>query len=278
MQTKLTGRLGRGVALLGLVSVLYPGLTEAEVSRQAPPTVAPIAVLGVTPAKELGVVPMSVRNPNFPHDLSRDATGDTYDAAGLIQDTVDAFFIDDLPDNHTFGTGDETAGLNLLSGVDTRIVGTDLGPGLPGTNRLQVNYFTTDGSDLVPEGILNPDGQPFLSWRFDLGTTAAGIDKIEWSPNPGFTVVDSGICLLQDGAVLECFPLFLDDSDANGVSGLGVVGLGGEDIAGFGLDEIVMFWEIQLEGSLIEDLDGDGDVDLLDAQRFLNAFTGPIEP
>lgn len=279
MHIKLTGRVATFVAMLGIVAVLFPEQTRAELSNQTVPTVEPIAILGVTPPKKLSFVPMSVRNPAFPQKLIRDATGDTYDAAGLLRDPTSAWFLNESPDNHTFGTGEESAGLNLLSGVDTRIVGTDMGPGFPCTNLLQVNYFTVDSSDLVPVGSVSPAGLPFDAWRLDVGTTAAGVDKINWLPNPGFTVVTSGICLFQDGAQLACFELALHDSDANGVSGVGLVGLvDGADIAGIGVDEMVMFWEIQLEDPMPADLDDDDDVDLRDAQIFLNALTGPNPP
>jgi len=68
--------------------------------------------------------------------------------------------------------------------------------------------------------------------------------------------VDSGFCLLDDGQILACLELALHDSDANGVSGVGVAGLGGGDIAGFGVDEMVMYWEIQVAANC-----GDGSVD-----------------
>ncbi|MCH7994622.1 MAG: hypothetical protein IIB57_09275 [Planctomycetes bacterium] len=144
----------------------------------------------------------------------------------------------------------------------------------------------------------------------DVGTSAAPIDQIEWTPNPGFTLVDSGICLFDDGVEIQCFPLAVDDSGVDGVSGIGLVGVGGADIAGFPLDEMVMFWVIQmnpscgdghldageacddgnvangdgcsatctLEDVLFGDVDLDGDVDLFDMAIILNNMTGPIAP
>ncbi|UCC29837.1 MAG: DUF4215 domain-containing protein [Phycisphaerales bacterium] len=296
-----------GLACAGLGCFLLPVFGHEVRGTPIATSGHTAAVLGVTPQKtpQLGLI--SVRDLDVRIAALRDATGDTYDAVGLVQDAATAWIVDDVPDNHTFGTGEESAGANLISGVDMRIVGTDFGPGVPGTNSLQVNYFTTDGSDIVPAGSVSPDGLIYDSWRMDVGTTAAGTDKINWTPNPGFTVVDSGFCVADAGTVLGCFELSLHDSDANGVSGAGVVGLGGEDIAGFGVDEMIMYWEIQLapscgdghvdpgeecddgntvdgdgcsancqeEGTILGDFDGDGDVDLADYATFMRSFDGP---
>jgi cysteine-rich repeat protein len=245
-RTQTTTRCLLGSAL-GVLALL--GLNDSATQAQIEPGSSSTPVLGVTPSKTPKVAVLSVRDARFPGAVARDATGDTYDAAGLIQDSGSAYYVDDLPDSHTFGTGEESAGANMLSGVDTRIVGTDFGPGLPDTNLLQVNYFTADGSDIVPAGNVSPDGLIFEDWRLDVGTAGAGTDKINLTPNPGFTIVDSGICLLQDGVIEGCFALTLDDSDANGLSGAGVVGLGGADIAGYGIDEMIMYWEIQLNAT-----------------------------
>lgn len=296
-----------GLAYVGLGYLLLPVLGHEVRGTPTATGGHAAAVLGVTPQKTPQPSLISVRDSAARTAALRDTTGDTYDAVGLVQDVVTAWIVDDLPDNHTFGTGDESAGANLISGVDTRIVGTDFGPGVPETNLLQVNYFTVDGSDIVPAGSVSPDDLIYDSWRMDVGTTAAGTDKINWTPNPGFTVVDSGFCVADAGTVLGCFELSLHDSDANGLSGAGVVGLGGEDIAGFGVDELIMYWEIQLapscgdghvdpgeecddgntvdgdgcsancqdESTIPGDFDGDGDVDLADYATFMKFFDGP---
>lgn len=293
-----------GLACAAVACALSPAFGRETWRR--PVTVDPenIAVLGAASPKESHAPVISVRDPKA---ALRNATDDTYDAAGLVQDPDVAWFVDDLPDSHTFGTGPESAGINLISEVDTLIMGTDVGPGVPDTNLLQVNYFTEDSSDIVPAGILSPVSTAYISWRLDVGTGVAGTDKINWTPNPGFTVMDSGFCLASDGLIIQCFSLAVHDSDANGVSGIGVAELGVENIAGFGVDELIMYWEIQLapscgdghvdageqcddgntlggdgcsatcqnEGANPGDLDGDGDVDLADFAEFLRLFNGP---
>ena len=264
------------LACLGLGVLLLPVFGESGQNLPVRANGDSVPLLGVVPAKAPPLGVLSARDPSFPQAGPRDATGDTYLAAGIVQDATSAWYVDDYPDNHTFGTGDETAGANLLSEVDTRIAGMDQGPGLPGTNLLQVNYYTSDSSDIVPSGSVSPNGTYFESWRFDVGTVEDITDRINRTPNPGFTVVDSGFCVAEDGGLLGCWELAVDDSDANGVSGIGIVGLEGADIAGYGVDEMVMYWEIQLASSVSPaDFDQDGDVDLADFAVFQGRFDGP---
>jgi len=308
MRRKKVTQLAVGLMSLWLGCWLLPVFGHSNGNVRRGSRISAVPVLGTTTAKAPGFALLSARDSGYAGAAARTADGDTFDAVGIAQDAGTAWIIDDLPDNHTFGTGEESAGLNLLANVDMGIVGIDFGPGVPGTNFLQVNYYTVDGSDLVPAGSLSPDNLIFDTWRFDVGTTGAGTDKINWTPNPGFTVVDSGICLLDGGTNLGCFDLVLHDSNAAGVSGVGAVGAGGGDIGGYGVDEMVMFWEIQVapscgDGSVDAgeqcddgntangdgcsatcqnevalspaDLDGDGDVDLADHAIFIGLFTGP---
>ena len=297
------------LACLGLGCWLLPVFGQSRPGRQVVSSVPPRIILGVTPPKTPNVEIISARDPRFALLRTRDATGDSYRAAGFAQDTVNAWFLDSLPDDHTFGTGEESAGTHEISGVDIRIAGADNGPGAPDTNFLQVNYLTADGTDLVPEGSISPNNESYNSWRFDVGTVENITDKIEWTPNPGFTVVGSGFCLYQGETFMGCFDLFEDQSDANGVAGVGILGLeGGADIAGSGITEMIMYWEIQVESScgdgnvdageqcddgnnvgcdgcsptcvieLAGDFDHDGDVDLRDYWEFLQTFNGPVAP
>lgn len=306
MRKKKLTQFTVGLACLWLGCWLLPVFGQPARSHRERSTVGTIPIHTLSRSKSPSVPVISARDAAFA--TARSADGDTFGAIGSAQDAATVWLIDDVPDTHTFGTGEQSAGINALSNIDTGIVGTDFGPGVPETNFLQVNYFTTDGSDIVPAGSTSPDGLTFDSWRLDVGSTAAGTNKINWTPNPGFTVVDSGFCLLADGVNLGCVDLALHDSNANGVSGVGAAGLGGGDIAGFGVDEMVMYWEIQVapscgDGSIDAgetcddgntssgdgcsatcqeeatsspaDLDDDGDVDLDDYAIFMSMFTGP---
>jgi len=306
MRTGKRTRLIVGLACLLLAWRLLPvsaGSTRLA-QKHTRPRVVPAAAQSASKTPSVPVI--SARNEHYA--VARSADGDPYNAAGTAQDSTSAWYIDDLPDTHTFGTGPESAGANGISNVDMTIAGMDSGPGVPGTNLLQVNYLTSDGSDIIPAGSLSPGNEIYDSWRLDVGTTLAGTDKINWTPNPGFTIVESGFCAFSGGVSLGCFDLAVDDSDANGVSGIGVVGLGGGDIAGFGVDELAMYWVIQLapscgDGSLDAgeecddgntiggdgcsatchnenviapaDFDHDGDVDMNDFAAFMSMFTGP---
>ncbi len=220
-----------GLALVGICGLLLPVFGHDPQDLRTRPAIQAKTVLSATASKAPPANLLSARSDSFPPAPARDATNDTFDATALVQDETTAWYLDDLPDNHTFGTGTETAGLNLISGVDMWIAGADNGPGLPDPNLLQVNYWTSDGSDLVPAGAISENSTAFQSWRFDVGTGAAGTDKITWTPDPDYTILESGICLYDNGANMGCFELILHDSDANGLSGVGVVGLGGADIA-----------------------------------------------
>ena len=108
MLNKNVGRIAIWFACLAVGCLLIPVLSRANPSRQSTVISEPAAVLGVTPTKALAFTPKSVRDPDYPHELARDATGDTYGAVGLMQDQDTAFFLDEEPHIHTFGTGQET--------------------------------------------------------------------------------------------------------------------------------------------------------------------------
>lgn len=271
----------------------------------ATPTDGFITPLVLKTSKAPSVPLISARNQAF---SASSGTSDTFDAVGSAQDVTGAWAIDDQPDTHSFGTGQQDAGANLLSNAAMAIVGSDLGPGTLGSNFIQVNYFTTDLSDIIPAGATSPDGQAFHSWRLDVGTGLAGSNSIDLPYLSNITVVDSGYCLLDGGEIVGCVELSSDDSSTDGVAGIGVAGLDGSDIAGSGIDEMIMFWEVQAgpicgDGNVDEDeecddgntndndgcsstcqieadlspadLDRDGDVDLHDYAIFVTMFTGP---
>ncbi len=174
--------------------------------------------------------------------------GDTYDARALLQDGINAFFIDDVPNNHAFG-GLENAGSNLTGNAGDAFQIASLHTNLGATELVQVEMgnFSANGALSAWQpfaGLLSPNGVVFTSWRFDMGGIAAGPDDIAWDfdfnvINAGFTVFDSA------GASIGTFALTVDNSSANALSGLGVVGIGGGDIGGFDLASFQLFWEIE---------------------------------
>ncbi len=99
-----------------------------------------IAILGETPSQPVTYLPLSVCPGASRSPGAISADNDTFKAAGFAYTTTTAEFLDDIPDDHTFGTGEESAGANLLSGVDMRIVAADLGPMGAGDHFIQVNY------------------------------------------------------------------------------------------------------------------------------------------
>ncbi len=312
-----TSRVRKGIALIGVSFMLRAVLCAACIG--SPSAMARgedgvnrsnmITPFVLTTAKRPSVPLVSVRTQVFA--ASAAGGSETFSATGGAQDTSGGWVIDGEPDVHPFEAGQQDAGPNMLSNVEMGIVAGDLGPGEIGTNFVQVNYFTTDLSDIVPSGATSPDGVPFHSWRLDIGTGQAGLDRISLPHVPGFDVVDSGFCLLDDSEVLGCVGLSIDDADETGLAGVGVAGFDGSDIGGSGVDEMIMYWELEagpvcgdgivdggescddgntengdgcsssceIESDLSPgDFDQDGDVDLHDYAVFLTLFTGPLQP
>lgn len=189
-----------------------------------------------------------------PGQSTDDPTGDTYGAEPLVQDAVGATFLDDATTSSlTFDTTPEIGGNNVLytlavteMGVANMFIPSAVG----GTIIVQIVAFddTRAVTDWVPAGAIGPNGI-FTQWRADVGSTAA-VDPINiLSLNPGdtITILDSGFTIFDlTGTELGSFPLSLDSSDTTSVSGVAVVGLGGADIAGFGLGSIQLFWEYEV--------------------------------
>jgi hypothetical protein len=103
-------------------------------------------------------------------------------------------------------------------------------------------------ADWVPVGAVGPNGI-FTTWRMDVGSNAAidPIDILSLNPGDTITVLSSGFTAFDlVGLPIGTFGLTVDTSDATSVSGVGVVGIGGGDIAGAGLGSIQMFWEYEV--------------------------------
>ncbi|MFQ5411222.1 MAG: PEP-CTERM sorting domain-containing protein [Phycisphaerae bacterium] len=236
-------------AIIGAIATT-PALAELA----SVPGITPTAHLGITPPKVLDYTIQSARGWT-PTGGQRDAVGDTFDAAALAQGNIaSAYFIDDFPDNFLFADGGVANGGDNLT-YTTPIVTTSImmfQSTLPSGNLLiEVHAMTDDGSPWVAPGAVPPaPNTHFDSWRFDVGGFAAGPD-ILGDPNGPYTVVDSGIALWGTGGPLGAFALAASDFTA-GLSGVGLVGLGGGDIAGFDLNEMSLFFEITPEpGTLV---------------------------
>ncbi len=196
-------------------------------------------------------LPLSARLDERPAAVSQVIMdGDSYKAAGYAYDAFSNqyYFLDDFPDEHTFGTEPESAGQNLYSLVDKRIVAADLGSVGMGDHLIQVNYLTVDSSPLVPA---NESG--FTSLSLSVGTIFDGPDDwIDFESQNGFEILDSGFAMLSNGNVLALYSL--DPSVVGPEHSLGGLGEGfiddvrtgmEPDFAGFPVDELVIYWDIQ---------------------------------
>ncbi len=77
----------------------------------------------------------------------------------------------------------------------------------------------------------------------DVGTAGAAIDPI--TPDVPWVLVGSSFTGYDlSGGSLGTFALTTDASDGTGLAGVAAVGIGGGDIAGFGLSSLQMSFEI----------------------------------
>ena len=151
----------------------------------------------------------------------RSADGDLYGTAISVFSGDAGFHLDSLPDVHIFG-GTTFMGISSLEPSRSFNVTTsenDLGGGL-------VEYVVVWATD--DQGAFLPGGQPQLgegfydTIGFEIGQGNAPAEIIEWSPNPGFTVVGtsfqayntSGVDML--GGTGE---FFVNDNGGAGLSG-----------------------------------------------------------
>ena len=183
-----------------------------------------------------------------------DPTGDTFGAEPLVQDGGGAFFLDDVnASSFTFDTVVEDGGDNTLHAVapvEMLVVESYTPTAVGGTVSVEIAAVDVAGGliEWVPTGATGPNGI-YTAWRADVGSTSA-VDPINiLSLNPGdtITVLTSGFTAYDlVGAPLGTFALALDTSDATSVSGVAVLGLGGADIAGFGLGSVQLFWDYEV--------------------------------
>lgn len=198
--------------------------------------------------------PVSVMSEKFPSNAG--AAADLYNASSLLQTGAGAAFLDPGAGGpYTFDGASEVMGPNGCDATVTmEIIEVQL-PGAACPNALGTDCIISDIIALdaagaptpwVPVGCSDPL-DPWVSWRMDV-EVAAGPDFIDISSG-AVTVLDSGACAFDSGGgLLGCFPLVLDSSIGNSLGGVGIVGLGGADIAGFDMAELQLYWDIDIAG------------------------------
>ncbi|MFI4897386.1 MAG: hypothetical protein ACIARR_06135 [Phycisphaerales bacterium JB059] len=120
----------------------------------------------------------------------RSADGDLYGTTISVFSGVSGFHLDSLPDVHIFG-GSAFMGTSTLEPSRAFNITTsenDLGGGL-------VEYVFVWATD--DQGAFLPSGNPELGGAFydtigfEVGEGNAPAELVEWSPNPGFSVVET---------------------------------------------------------------------------------------
>jgi hypothetical protein len=183
----------------------------------------------------------------------RNPLGDTYGAEPLLQDGASAFFLDNgAASVFNFDGASENGGASTAYQFGVDMIAVEAFTPSATGGLVQVEVAAVDalaGANVpwVPAGVLGPAG-PFNSWRLDVGSTAA-TNPVDIALGAGQTinVLNSGFTAFNSaGASIGTFALTLDTSGPTQVSGLGVVGLGGADIAGFDMASIQLFWEYEV--------------------------------
>lgn len=172
--------------------------------------------------------------------ISTFVTGDTYGIRPLIQDAASAYDITGgQPPVQTFNSSPgKVLSVNTVGGTGSTFVVSEALTALGGGDYLvqvEVTSVSSTGDRLpwVASGYTGAGGATLTAWRLDLGASAAVLDKLTpagaWN-----TITLPGTMSVYDvaGANTGNFNISLDSSDAFGLSGLGVVGLGGANISG----------------------------------------------
>lgn len=181
---------------------------------------------------------------------SRLVVGDTYNVAPVVQTATGAFYLSTPGNvNHVFSNStNKFHGNNgaYPQGAGTMVVSellTELGPN---QYLLQVELSALNASGAltpwIPAGV-TANGSIFTSWRMDLGTLAAAPDRL--TPSQPILAVESADMFVFDSAgdLLAAFPMTSDATDPlTGLAGAGIVGLGGDDIAGVDMASFQLAW------------------------------------
>ncbi|MBX3364604.1 MAG: PEP-CTERM sorting domain-containing protein [Phycisphaeraceae bacterium] len=180
--------------------------------------------------------------------------GDTFTAEPLVQTTTTAFYTDDSNASlFTFGTT-APGGNNLANAGTVSVTESSVTP-LGGNQFLAaVAIYHADAATgglaiWVAQGVTGPNGAPFVSWRGDVGALAAATDPIDIQLGAGQSIVvhsASFTVFNTTGAVLGTFGLTVNASTGTTLGGVGVVGLGGANIAGFNLSGMELQWHYEI--------------------------------
>jgi serine protease len=178
-----------------------------------------------------------------------DPSGDSYSLAPLLQDSEFAHPMSDAQAATTqrFDEQWKSGGMNQFGttggtlGIIEKVERIDGG-------LIQVSVQVTA---LNAQGQAEPwvdarfAGDGFVSWRLDIGTNLGGSNPL--NPDKPFKVVRSGISVFNSaGDRLADLDLLQDSSTSTGLAGIGGVELNnGDDIAGFDLATIIMFWNLE---------------------------------
>jgi hypothetical protein len=212
-------------------------------SLQAGETVPDVAVLGVTPSKDIAVLRLEEQQ-----GLAAQLANGSYSLAPTVQDSGSAYYMSDAdgPTLHTFDGVGESGGANLFGTTRGSFLvfegSEDLGND---ADRVIVEVWAVDGSGVAEPWVDSSNaGSGLTHWRLDLGSNFGGNSQIQ--PGVPFTVLGSGVAIFDSaGGQLATDDLSLDSSTASGLSGVAIFWLGGADIAGFDLAGMQMYWDIQ---------------------------------
>ena len=210
------------------------------------------------------------------------SVGDTYSLAPTIGTTTEDYYLSTLnsPTTHTFDGYTEFGGekycgtTNAYISVDERIL--DLGSGVS-RYLVQVSAFDTS-QQLEPWVDGSCTGNGFTQWRLDVGSDYGGIDRIDFdSP---VIVLGSGLLAYDSTAALIGEYPIADTSTSTSLSGWQYLDLGGEDIAGFDVAAMQMYWDVVIPEPEIRIrplvLDFDESVEILSNE--LTGFEAQVTP
>lgn len=181
--------------------------------------------------------------------------GDLYSAEALVQDGASAFFLDDGAFDHVFDGAAEFGGVSSTAAGASFVYNEALFDNGDGTFTAVSQAFHVDDAtgglvDWVPAGVTGPAG-PFTAWRFDAGAPAAP-NPIDIALGAGESIVVTEVLsFLTDtaGGSLGAFDITGGANDfttTTSLGGIALIGLGGADIAGFGVGSLGLQWTYEI--------------------------------